>query len=162
MSVFAHEELSYLPFWRSSLRLIYLPHTGHNYATASASVSLSVRDSMGIYKLPLIQLMLQDKICSIRSSSDILLLSLMLWSRRRKIFTVKKQIKNILPAPHLEQNISLPFSFPFPVKYCEIIQAGVSKLILKRLHIPLIYQKLIMSMIFLTIFYFLNKQDKVF
>ena len=40
------------------------------------------------------------------------------------------QIKNILP--HLEQNISLPFSFPFPVKYCKIIQAGVSKLILKR------------------------------
>lgn len=40
------------------------------------------------------------------------------------------QIKNI--PPHLEQNISLPFSFPFPVKYCKIIQAGVSKLILKR------------------------------
>ena len=78
--------------------------------------------------------------------------SRVLWSRRRKIFTVKKQIKNIL-APHLEQNISLPFSFPFPVKYCEIIQAGVSKLILKRLHTPLRYQKLIMSVI-LILFYF--------
>ena len=87
----------------------------------------------------------------------------------RVVITSQKNIyseetdKNILLAPpHLEQNISLPFSFPFPVKYCEIIQAGVSKLILKRLHIPLIYQKLIMSMIFLTLFYFLNKQDKVF
>ena len=33
-------------------------------------------------------------------------------------------------SPHLQQNISLPFSFPLPVKYCQIIQAGVSKLIL--------------------------------
>ena len=84
--------------------------------------------------------------------------SRMLWSRRRKIFTVKKQIKNIL-TPHLEQNISLPFSFPFPVKYCEIIQAGVSKLILKRLHIPLRYQKLIMSVI-LILFYFFKDKNK--
>ena len=83
--------------------------------------------------------------------------SVVLWSCRRKIFTVKKQIKNIL-APHLEQNISLPFSFPFPVKYCEIIQAGVSKLILKRLHTPLLCQKLIMSMILTLLSYlFLEK-----
>ena len=33
-------------------------------------------------------------------------------------------------SPHLQQNISLPFSFPLPVKYCQIIQTGVSKLIL--------------------------------
>ena len=32
--------------------------------------------------------------------------------------------------PHLHRNISLPFSFPLPVKYCEIIQTRVSKLIL--------------------------------
>ena len=43
------------------------------------------------------------------------------------------------------------FPFPFPVKYCEIIQAGVSKLILKRLHTPLHYQKLIMSMILILL-----------
>ena len=84
--------------------------------------------------------------------------SRMLWSRRRKIFTVKKQIKNIL-TPHLEQNISLPFSFPFPVKYCEIIQAGVSKLILKRLHIPLRYQKLIMSVILILFYFFKDKNN---
>ena len=74
----------------------------------------------------------------------------------RVVITSQKNIyseetdKNI-PAPHLEQNISLPFSFPFPVKYCEIIQAGVSKLILKRLHTPLLYQKLIMSMILILL-----------
>ena len=49
-------------------------------------------------------------------------------------------------SPHLEQNISLPFSFPLPVKYCKIIQAGVSKLILSRLHTTGWQSNLIMSM----------------
>ena len=49
-------------------------------------------------------------------------------------------------SPHLEQNISLPFSFPLPVKYCKIIQAGVSKLILSRLHTTDWQSNLIMSM----------------